>query len=483
MKTNSIQRFILPAACDALLWLRISLVIVLIVGNLTHSSNAQEVKPILQSQKSNTNNDIYSKRYSDAILRGVNLSDVFTINGMETADNKPAYANVWTSPPNFIQCMPPTGRKFSYALCYYSGPDSPTGNKDDNPALPCKLSPDGVVADCSCYEISTDEVSPKIPYFVDIHAISNLYIYQETVNTCGTDGTKCFATDRDPPVCDAINTNLMVPGADLISVFSPIYTNAYSTDSKPRSTDCKDAAVYAGCMTAPCYRTGEKDAQGRDIVQCKCPVYDGPYQIGQAGPDINCNANKTSSETKTSSAQNGKRPGNNVWSAAYNPNGAPINPPDGACVPDLPGEHGCGLYEPDKIYNINPKGALCKNVCNAYEKSTSGTGSNQVGYSCDATLCTTLGIGQENNPDFSPSQKAQAGLLKEACSGIQDINGMKEIMLVEALAECSCCASQVCGCDKINQETNQEVYDLNKQQRAVTVEPQCNINKTLCGQP
>jgi len=243
MKTNSIQGFILPAACDALLWLRISLVIVLIVGNLTNSSNAQEAKPFLQSQKSNTNNDIYSKRYSDAILRGVNLSDVFTINGMETADNKPAYANVWTSPPNFIQCMPPTGRKFSYALCYYSGPDSPTGNKDDNPALPCKLSPDGVVADCSCYEISTDEVSPKIPYFVDIHAISNLYIYQETVNTCGTDGTKCFATDRDPPVCDAINTNLMVPGADLISVFSPIYTNAYSTDSKPRSTDCKDAAV------------------------------------------------------------------------------------------------------------------------------------------------------------------------------------------------------------------------------------------------
>ena len=60
---------------------------------------------------------------------------------------------------------------------------------------------------------------------------------------------------------------------------------------------------------------------------------------------------------------------------------------------------------------------------------------------------------------------------------------MKDIMLVEALAECSCCASQVCGCDNINQETNQEVYDLNKQQRAVTVEPQCDINKTLCGQP
>ena len=123
---------------------------------------------------------------------------------------------------------------------------------------------------------------------------------------------KVFRDRQGPPVCDAINTNLMVPGADLISVFSPIYTNAYSTDSKPRSTDCKDAAVYAGCMTAPCYRTGEKDAQGRDIVQCKCPVYDGPYQIGQVGPDINFNANKTSSDTKTSSTQNGKRPGNNV---------------------------------------------------------------------------------------------------------------------------------------------------------------------------
>jgi hypothetical protein len=70
---------------------------------------------------------------------------------------------------------------------------------------------------------------------------------------------------------------------------------------------------------------------------------------------------------------------------------------------------------------------------------------------------------------------------------------MKQIMLVEALAECSCCASQVCGCDNINdninQATNSEIYYLNQQQRQpvpddpdVGIVPQCDINFTLCGE-
>ena len=106
-------------------------------------------------------------------------------------------------------------------------------------------------------------------------------------------------------------------------------------------------------------------------------------------------------------------------------------------------------------------------------------GQIQVGYSCDATLCTTLGIGQGHN--FSPSASDQINLLSTACNGINDIEGMSQILLVEALAECSCCASQVCGCNNINTTTNQDIYDLNQEQRDAGIVPQCDINDTLCG--
>ncbi|MGR8980629.1 MAG: hypothetical protein ACU84H_11150 [Gammaproteobacteria bacterium] len=173
----------------------IALAMVFTFGNGFYADAAEDVK----ESSPRTKNSIYGQRYSQSILRGVKLSDVFTYNDTETTEFGPAYANVWTSPPNFLQCQPPTGRKVSYALCYYSGPDDPTGNNPDNPSLPCKLSPDGVVADCSCYEISTELVSPKIPYFVDINAISNLAIYQKTIDTCGKEGEKCAATDRVRP--------------------------------------------------------------------------------------------------------------------------------------------------------------------------------------------------------------------------------------------------------------------------------------------
>lgn len=436
-----------------------------------------------QGHSSIPKSGIYGWRYSNAILQGVNLSDVFTFNDTITTDFGPAYANVWTSPANFLQCKPPTGRKFSYALCYYSGPDAPTGHNSGNPSLPCKLSADGVVANCACYEISTDDVSPRIPYFVDIHAISNLTIYQDTVEACGKEGEKCAATDRDPPVCEAINTNLLVPGADLISVFSPVYASNYFTKDQSNSTECSgsNAGIYAGCMTAPCYRTGEKDASGRNIVECKCPVYNGPFQVGQANQS--CNANDTPPGITASGNAIGNSRGSNVWSAAYNPAGGPITLPEGACVPDLPGDKGCGLLDPQKDYSkiVDPSGALCKNVCAAYGGGVNASGI-QVGYSCDATLCTTVGIGQENNSSFPPPRNAQLGLMGQACNGIQDLSGMKQILMVEALAECSCCASQICGCSNINATTNQAVFDLNQQQRAVGIQPQCDINDTLCGQ-
>lgn len=474
----------LPPACRLFLWSGISLAIAITFGNDLYAGTTEDVKGFSLSANSSIKSSTYGQRYSRSILRGVKPSDAYTFNDTETTPFGPAYANFWTSPSNFLECMPPTGRKFSYALCYYSGPNDPTGNNPDNPSLPCKLSPDGVVANCSCYEISTDVASPKIPYYVDIHAISNLDIYQETVETCGKEGEKCAATDRDPPVCDAINANLLVPGADLISVFSPVYARNYFNQGGDNSTACvgEGASIYAGCMTAPCYRTGEKDAKGRDIVECKCPVFDGPYQIGQGNQ--NCDANKSPPSTTTSRSETSKIRSNNVWSAAFNPAGGPIKLPAGACVPDLPGDKVCGLFDPDKDYGkvVDPAGALCANVCAAYGGSVTSSGPIQVGYSCDATLCTTLGIGQGNNPNFPPPRNDQIRLLGEACSGIQDINGMKQIMLVEALEKCSCCASQVCGCDNINQPTNQAIFDLNQQQRAVGIQPQCDLNGTLCGE-
>ena len=96
-------------------------------------------------------------------------------------------------------------------------------------------------------------------------------------------------------------------------------------------------------------------------------------------------------------------------------------------------------------------------------------------------MCTTLGIGQEHNPLFPPPLSQQVGLLTKACTNIQDAPGLGQIMLVESMAECSCCASQVCGCDNINQKTNQAIYNLNQERRQDHIEPQCDINNTLCG--
>ena len=61
------------------------------------------------------------------------------------------------------------------------------------------------------------------------HRIWN--IHQKTVETCGQDGLKCADSDRVPPVCEAINANLLVPGADAISVFSPINAQNYLQQS------------------------------------------------------------------------------------------------------------------------------------------------------------------------------------------------------------------------------------------------------------
>ncbi|MEY4684906.1 MAG: hypothetical protein RLZ25_1365 [Pseudomonadota bacterium] len=429
------------------------------------------VSPISTPSPANTR--IYGRLYSRDILRGVTLKSVYKYNDLWTTALGPAYANITEQASNFLKCSPPTGRSFSYALCYYSGPVQPTGSNPQNPSLPCTLSKDGLVANCTCYAINNTGSGAKTPYLVDINAISNLDIYQETISACGNDGSNCPTTSPAAPVCEAINTNLLVPGADLVSVFSTLYMGDYSSSSSD-TTSCN--GVYAGCMTAPCQRTGQFDAAGNELVNCACPIFNGPYQIGQANQSCDANVRQDGTAPRVGPQH--------VWSAAYNSSNQALPLTDSQCTPDMAGKNGCPLYSTNKIGGtqmLDPNSQLCKNVCASYETSTPVTPGLQVGFTCDATLCTTIGIGQGKN--YNPSVAAQTTLASQACQGVGQMANFTQIALAESLSNCSCCASQICGCAIPNEQTNQSISRLNKLQRINTIEPQCGINGTLCGKP
>jgi len=456
-------------------WLTVILSIGLGPG-LHAAGNEKAKSPIPGAESGN-----YGLQYERSILTGIRLEDVFRYNDEMTTQFGPAYANIFepkidptSSPPvtnpNFLECDPPRRGNFSYALCYYSGPEGPTGISAANAALPCELSPDGKIANCTCYEFGTDK-TPKVPYFVDINAISNLAIYQETVETCGSDGMRCKPNGEFvAPVCDVINTNTLVPGADLISVFSPLKKLDYAAGS----TKCDDTgAFYAGCMTSPCYRTGEVDANGNALVDCSCPVFEGPFEIGQGeqpdGQMLACQPSR-----------------NHVWSAAHDPiTRREIIPtrPDDRCFPDAPPESGCDLFSEGTGSQFTPGSGICVEVCKAYDKGLASLGSQiQAGYACDATLCTVLGLGQDLPLSPKATSAARLALSGLACEGLENIGdaGLGAIALVEETAQCSCCASQICGCQP-NMDTALEIDQLNHQQRAIDIKPQCDINHTLCG--
>jgi len=206
----------------------------------------------------------------------------FKLNTLPTTSYGPPWADIMLQPTNMLECK---GNTTSIALCYYSGP---------GPTTPCTL--DGLgIANCTCYEIPSGQ-----PYLVDINAILNRNVYLKTVAVCGKDGSRCLpAGSRAAPVCEAINQHTLIPGADLVSAFS-----LYLEKQMPISlTTCATPAVYAGCMTAPCKRTGRRDPNtGLPLVQCGCPTWNGPYQVGQQISTDKCVLE-----------------GNYVWSAAYNP--------------------------------------------------------------------------------------------------------------------------------------------------------------------
>ncbi len=343
----------------------------------------------------------------------------------------PAYANILLEPTNFVPC-----RGGPFALCYYSGPSS--GTED----LSCKLTSDGKYANCQCFDI------PYGVYFVDINAILNDTVYKSTIAQCGSDGSLC-ATPNSAPVCQSVNQGTLIPGADLFSTFS--------FDCVPSNgigqTSCT-SAPYVGCMTAPCFKTGNS------TVQCSCPVFDGPYQIGQN--DQTCSLG-----------------GDLVWSAAYAPPASPtptpvgasrqasgIAPSPGACVPDAPGSAGCPLYVPGVTTLPPNSGVDCGIVCAEYS-SCSQKGGVQAGFTCDSTLCT--------------DQCNDLNLVGTACDALPKCD-LSEIIKAEGAAQCSCCASQLCGCQP-NSQTNTTIASLVQQQRSQGITPQCDINGTLCGSP
>ena len=359
--------------------------------------------------------------------------------------NTPAWADILVAPQNFVACKGAT-----IALCYYSGPVTPADPSADppTPPTPCYLRDGEDIADCTCFEIPAGST-----YYVDINAILNLDVYLDTVNKCGITGKQCLPFgSQEAPVCEAIRTGKLIPGADLISTFSFALEREIPI-VQGNCTEANPPNLYAGCMTAPCKRIpGEYYPNAPyPLVQCACPTYRGPFQVGrQITAEDPCDLPDKD---------------NTVWSAAFTDIDTSI-PHTPTCFPDRPvDEGGCpllpaGFKEGDVPV---PANVSCQKVCSEYRQSSQN--GIEVGFTCDATLCT------------DPSNRA---LSAKACKGLGE-NSTSEILKLEFEAGYSCAASQICGCEP-NKKTNQEIWSLNQVQEEVDgVETQCQFNGTLCG--
>ncbi len=339
----------------------------------------------------------------------------FVLNTEMTTPYGPAWADISAPPSGWATCYGP------YALCYYAQcePSAENGN---------------TVADCPCYEwFGTNHVL--------INAILSLDLYQETLAFCTENPDLCNQPNQ-APICEAINNGTYMEGAALVSTFS-----FYRSAQEPiGSTDCtSDPGLYAGCMTSPCFGESFPGPDNTTMIQCDCPTYDGPFQATKS--NISCDISPL------------------VYSAAYNPYPPPSSPCDmvNGCIPDAPeDECGCGLYQPGVTTLPPDSGVDCAEVCNEYDSCTNSN-DVQLGYTCDATLCTS----------------DEGALVFEACMGLQNCD-LSEIFKAETAAQCSCCASQLCNCSA-NAITNQKIGELNTQQRNDGETPQCDINGTLCG--
>lgn len=365
-------------------------------------------------------------------------SQQFRLNTLPTTLFGRPWADILVKPENFLQC-----KGASIALCYYSGPETPASPQ--GLATPCTLLPGGNIANCTCYEIPAGPT-----YMVDINAILNLDVYLETVKVCGHDGSRCSPNGTTiAPVCNAINNNTLIPGADLVSTFSLYLERDYPTSN---GMTCKSSR-YAGCMTAPC-RRGDVEvldpATGLPLVQCACPIWTGDFQVGYP------NGNACSLGDK------------NVWSAAFAPLqelAPPPPPPQQHCWPDTFGASACPLLMPKPpTIPQPPANVSCQEVCSEYRSSS--VFGVEVGYTCDATLCTA---------------SSDPLLVHQACAGLAN-SSVTEILKLEVEVGRSCAASQICGCTP-TATTNKEIFRLNAQQRDRGIATQCDLNGTLCGKP
>ena len=307
-----------------------------------------------------------------------------------------------------------------YALCYYAD---------------CTPGVDGTVTDCPCESLFGLN-------FVEESSILNRAVYEETVRVCSNDPERC-SLPNGAPVCAAINNATFyqtVPDVAGISDFSFFGFNAGAAIG----TDCTlNPGIYSGCMTTACYDNGDGS------YNCICPTFDGPFQVGQEG--VPCDIQPL------------------TYSAAYNPDAGggriPTPPPGINCFPDAGANAdnpvACPLYSSDTALPPD-SGVDCSLVCEQYNQCMNSS-EVQLGYTCDASICTT-----EKKDIFIP-----------ACMGLQDCD-ISEVMKAEFAAGCSCCASQLCGCDP-NDVTNEEIWLLNMAQLDNGDVPQCSINDTLCG--
>ena len=230
--------------------------------------------------------------------------------------HEPPPADAFDSATNFLAC-----RGNGYALCYYSGPaaEQPTQPGTSSPPLPCNPNLDDT-ATCTCYALPGGMHDGELTWnYVEIGSILNESVRHDTMELCHEDGSNCLnmKNQRDicqdvdgviaeaeqcqmAPVCAALGNpaagvpQTLYPELDtavLISTFSFVYSDVHEFGS----TDCTqiENPTYAGCMTAPC----QEDENG--LTTCDCPVVDGPYQVGQAYAELQCDISP------------------NIWSAAY----------------------------------------------------------------------------------------------------------------------------------------------------------------------
>ena len=189
----------------------------------------------------------------------------------------PNYADVNTNlTANMMPCQLPPNKEF--ALCSESGPQP----------YACKLEKGGRFATCKC------EIKTGLGY-VNINGILNYPAYEKTVKACGQDGSLCINQPNTAPICQNVIKNTVVPGAQVVSMWSPDFT-ATMTAFPDKAINCP-RGPYLGCMTAPCK---VRKVNGKRFAFCSCVVMYGKFQLWTEG--VSCNL-----------------PAGLLWSASYTP--------------------------------------------------------------------------------------------------------------------------------------------------------------------